>query len=73
MVSEPAQYPSMSTFVADAVAERLSDAEAHRVLLSVLGDLGGEPTDEDRHWAEQALRTASLAARDRQNREQISA
>jgi Arc/MetJ-type ribon-helix-helix transcriptional regulator len=62
MAEQPSAYPSVSAFVAEAIAERLADAEAHHMLVGVLRELGGEPTAEDVAWAEQALRLADEAA-----------
>jgi Arc/MetJ-type ribon-helix-helix transcriptional regulator len=64
MAEDPSAYPSVSAFVGEAIADRLANAEAHQMLVAVLRDLGGEPSDDDRAWAEQALRVAEHAARD---------
>jgi Arc/MetJ-type ribon-helix-helix transcriptional regulator len=63
VASNPKAYPSVSAFVAEAVAARLADSEAHQMLLGVLRQLDGEPSQADRAWAEEALRLADEAAR----------
>ena len=62
VTESPAVYPSVSAFVADAVATRLAEADAHRMLLSALGEGVSEPTADDREWADQALAVAERAA-----------
>jgi Arc/MetJ-type ribon-helix-helix transcriptional regulator len=56
------RYPSVSAFVTDAIRERLAEADAHDMLVGVLRQIGGEPTDEDRAWAADALRLADEVA-----------
>jgi hypothetical protein len=73
MDSDPAHYPSMSAFVTEAVDNQLSNAEAHRMLLDVLHELGGEPTSEDRQWVQQAIHAAELAAQNQLSHEQRAA
>jgi len=61
---EPARYPSMSAFVAEAIAERLADEHAHELLIAMLKAEDGEPTAEDIAWADEALRVIERAADD---------
>jgi len=52
------RYPPASSFVTEAVRERLAEADAHDMLVAVLRQIGGEPTDADRAWVDDALRLA---------------
>lgn len=63
VAAHPEVYPSVSAFVTDAVAARLSDDDAHGRLVDVLRELGGEPDDDARAWAADALRMADEVAR----------
>ncbi|MGH8905869.1 MAG: hypothetical protein ACRD0K_05005 [Egibacteraceae bacterium] len=62
MADDPAAYPTVSAFVSRAIADRLADEEAHRMLLAVLREQAGEPDEEDRAWAQEALRLADQVA-----------
>lgn len=64
VAERPSDYPSVAAFVGEATARMLHDEEAHDMLLSVLGDLGGEPTEADRRWAAEAMRLADHVARE---------
>jgi Arc/MetJ-type ribon-helix-helix transcriptional regulator len=65
IAERPAEYRSVSAFVVEAIAERLAESEAHQMLLDILHDLAGTPTDEDLAWADEALRLSDEAARKR--------
>jgi len=56
------RYPSMSAFVADAIADRLGDEDALEMLIATVRELDGEPTAEDIAWAEDALKVVARAA-----------
>lgn len=62
LVDQDARYTSMSAFVADAIADRLGDADALKMLIASVRELDGEPTAEDIAWADEALRVAARAA-----------
>lgn len=70
IADDPARYPSMSAFVAAAVDERLSEEQAHRMLLKVLRENGGEPTGDDHRWAQAALAISKQAAGEHDDRNQ---
>ena len=48
------RYPSVSSFVTEAIREHLAGADAHGMLVAVLRQIGGEPTDADRAWVDDA-------------------
>lgn len=55
-------HSSVSAFVAAAVAEKLAERDAQELLHQALVDYAGEPTADDRAWAEEALRVAREVA-----------
>ncbi|MCT9932319.1 ribbon-helix-helix domain-containing protein [Planotetraspora sp. A-T 1434] len=57
------QYPSVSAFMAELVAERLAETEAQKYFWSALREQVGELTEEERAWIETA-RAASEQAQD---------
>jgi Arc/MetJ-type ribon-helix-helix transcriptional regulator len=57
------RYPSMSAFVAEAIADRLGDEYAHEMLITMLREIHGEPTADDIAWADEALRIPDETAR----------
>lgn len=65
---QPATYPSVSAFVSEAVTEALASEDAHKMLLEALYDQGGEPAEEDRAWADEALRLAEQIAAEHKRR-----
>jgi Arc/MetJ-type ribon-helix-helix transcriptional regulator len=56
------QYPSVSSFVATAVRDRLAERDAHEMLLASLREIGGEPDRAAEEWADQAMRLADEVA-----------
>jgi Arc/MetJ-type ribon-helix-helix transcriptional regulator len=56
------RYPSVSAFVTEAIRERLAEADAHDMLVTVLRQIGGDPTADDRAWVDEALRAADELA-----------
>ena len=62
LVSTTSDYLSVSAFVAAAVREKLAESDAQDMLHRTLVDCTGEPTAEDRAWAEEAIRTAHEVA-----------
>jgi len=73
MSENPDDYPTVSSFVTQAIADRLANEAAHAALIGVLRDLGGEPTAEDQRWAEEALRRADQAAAEHTRKQQGAA
>ncbi len=62
MAADPVAYPTVSAFVRHTIADRLADLDAHEMLLKLLRETGGEPTEEDRAWAAEALALADQMA-----------
>jgi len=68
MAEDPSAYPSVSAFVAEAIADRLTHAEAHQMLVAVLRDLGGDrPTmtgpGPSRRYMQQSTRPGTTPPR----------
>jgi len=47
MVEQDTRYPLTSALVAEAIAERLGDENAHDMLIAMLREFHREPTAED--------------------------
>ncbi|KAB2345475.1 hypothetical protein [Actinomadura rudentiformis] len=61
----PDVYPTVSSFVVEAISDRIDSYDAHEMLVDVLREIGGEPDEDAKEWAAEAMKVMREMAAER--------